>query len=391
MPANADRSRQTSGGKSFFGRKLYKERPGDERYDSYAGSYDSLAPPGSSAGSRSSRYSKRSSIQSVDMSHDLDPASIAPTAGVITSIPFESLPSDTRNPIPVESMSRPESSRQEHSPNLVGKAGGDFHQYPAFNGSSVPNGYSSHPSGPRPPPHSSNLTMTSSSSGDRGTRYQQWGRPGSSAANTGFSHNSSIDSSSNSRTSMDQASLYSSHSSNTRGSNYFSSSDGSGRTLTTSHSGDRNTIFPSTSSGRLSNAQASWQQSQHNATPVPRPNDNYLTRPRDDRVVDQLFLELMQKRGWQNLPDQAKRQMLSYPASKKWTLVHQDRLTELQGEQKRRQNARQTHGHEGMPGLLERADEEGSPEWYVKKVMDDTITSKQLASLSVSLRTQPIR
>jgi cytokinesis protein len=98
----------------------------------------------------------------------------------------------------------------------------------------------------------------------------------------------------------------------------------------------------------------------------------------------------MQKRGWQNLPEQAKRQMLSYPASKKWTLVHQDRLTELQGEQKRRANARQTHGHDGLSGLLERADEEGSPEWYVKKVMDDTITSKQLASLSVSLRTQPI-
>lgn len=95
----------------------------------------------------------------------------------------------------------------------------------------------------------------------------------------------------------------------------------------------------------------------------------------------------MQKRGWQNLPEQAKRQMLSYPASKKWTLVHQDRLTELQGEQKRRQNARQTYGHDS----LHRADDEGSPEWYVKKVMDDTITSKQLASLSVSLRTQPIR
>jgi cytokinesis protein len=101
----------------------------------------------------------------------------------------------------------------------------------------------------------------------------------------------------------------------------------------------------------------------------------------------------MQKRGWQNLPEQAKRQMQAYPASKKWTLVHQDRLTELQGEQKRRHNARLTHGYEGnaSSSLIGRADEEGSPEWYVKKVMDDTITSKQLASLSVSLRTQPIR
>lgn len=387
--ANADKSRQTSAGKSFFGRKLYKERPADERYEGYGGSYENLAPPGSAAGSRSSRYSKRSSIQSVDMTHDMDPGSIAPTAGVITSIPFDSLPSDTRTPVPIDNMPRPD-SRHEPSPNHIGKTGGDFHQYPTWSSTSAPNGYASHPSGPRPPPHASGMTMTSSSSGDRGTRYQQWGRPGSSAANNSFSHNS-MDSSSNSRTSIDQTSLYSSHSSNTRGSNYFPSSDGSSRTLTTSHSGDRNTIFPSGSAGRLSNASAAWQASQPIPAAVPRPPDNYLTRPRDDRIVDQLFLELMQKRGWQNLPEQAKRQMLSYPASKKWTLVHQDRLTELQGEQKRRQNARQTHGHDGLSGLLERADEEGSPEWYVKKVMDDTITSKQLASLSVSLRTQPIR
>ncbi|KAJ5358491.1 Cytokinesis protein sepA [Penicillium cataractarum] len=374
----ADKSRQTSAGKSFFGRKLYKERPADERSDGYGGSFDSLAPPASVAGSRSSRYSKRSSIQSVDMTGDIDSASLAPTAGVITSIPYDSMPSDTRTPIPIDSMSRPDSSRLEPSPNNLGKSGGDYHQYPTWTSTSAPNG-SSHPSGPRPPPHTSGMTMTSSTSGDRGTRYQQWGRPGSSAANH------SIDSSSNSRTSLDQTSLYSSHSSNTRGSNYYSA-DGSSRTLTPSHSSDRNTVFPSSSSGRLSNAAS------HQPIPaaVPRPPDNYLTRPRDDRVVDQLFLELMQKRGWQNLPEQAKRQMLSYPASKKWTLVHQDRLTELQGEQKRRQNARQTHGHDGLSGLLERADEEGSPEWYVKKVMDDTITSKQLASLSVSLRTQPI-
>ncbi len=83
---------------------------------------------------------------------------------------------------------------------------------------------------------------------------------------------------------------------------------------------------------------------------------------------------------------------MAYPATKKWTLVHQDKLTEWQGEQKRRQNARQTIGSSGGAlDILARADEEGSPEWYVKKVMDDTITAKQLQSLSVSLRTQPIR
>lgn len=83
---------------------------------------------------------------------------------------------------------------------------------------------------------------------------------------------------------------------------------------------------------------------------------------------------------------------MAYPAAKKWTLVHQDKLTEWQGEQKRRQNARQTvMSADGSPGIVARSEEEGSPEWYVRKVMGDTITAKQLGSLSVSLRTQPIR
>lgn len=83
---------------------------------------------------------------------------------------------------------------------------------------------------------------------------------------------------------------------------------------------------------------------------------------------------------------------MAYPAAKKWTLVHQDKLTEWQGENKRRQTARQTIvGADGSQGIIARSDEEGTPEWYVRKVMNDTITPKQLGSLSVSLRTQPIR
>lgn len=411
MPSStsaSDKSRQSSAGKSFFGRKLHKEKPVDIRHhhdsagsSSVYGSGNDLAglenpEPRGSAAARSPRHTHRSSVQSVDFANDPDASGIAPTAGVITSIPFDSMPSETRTPIAVDYLSKADSSpslqRREPSPHHLAKGLGDFHQYPAWNPAAVQvsNVYS-HPTGPRPPPHASNVTMTGSSSGAGGPRYQQWGRPGSSAAgNVPFSHNSSstFDSSSNSRLSLDQVSLHSSVSSNTRGSNYFSS-DGSARTITTSHSNEnnnpRNTLFPSGSSSRLSTATTAT------TGPAPAVPDNYLSRPRDDRVVDQLFLDLMQKRGWQNLPEQAKRQMVAYPASKKWTLVHQDRLTELQGEQKRRQNARQTHGHDGPVGLLERADEEGSPEWYVKKVMDDTITSKQLASLSVSLRTQPIR
>jgi cytokinesis protein len=108
-------------------------------------------------------------------------------------------------------------------------------------------------------------------------------------------------------------------------------------------------------------------------------------------VVEKEFLELMLKRGWKSLPEQARRQMEAYPISKKWTLVHQDRLAEWQGEQKRRMTHRPSgpSNNEGF-AVYGRADEEGSPEWYVKKILDNTITQKQLQSLSVSLRTQPI-
>ncbi|CRK40952.1 hypothetical protein BN1708_016844, partial [Verticillium longisporum] len=89
---------------------------------------------------------------------------------------------------------------------------------------------------------------------------------------------------------------------------------------------------------------------------------------------------------------EAKRQMVAYPASKKWTLLHQDRLAEWQGEQKRRQTARpnQFPGQFATPDILVSSDEEGSPEWYVRRVMDNSLDTKGLGSLEVNLRTQQI-
>ena len=265
-----------------------------------------------------------------------------------------------------------ERRRREPAPHHLGKSANDFHQYPPWNPQPLQNG-SSHPTGPRPPPSSMNnhTTTAASVAGDRGTRHQQWGSQGHN-----YPYGSTTDSSANSRTSLDQTSLYSTVSSAARGSAHFPT-DNPSRTYAAS-------ATPSPSQP---------QQPPFSYTPtLSVPSSGVLDRPKDDRVIDQMFYELMIKRGWQNLPEQAKRQMLAYPASKKWTLVHQDRLAQWQSEQKRRQHARQTYGSaDGPGGLLGRADEEGSPEWYVKKVMDDTITTQQLGSLSVSLRTQPIR
>lgn len=392
---NGERSKQSTT-KSIFG-KFYKDRSSESRHDVLNGPESPPAYLGASApASYTSRHSKRTSVNSVDLgpNHDVDANGLAMTAGVLTSIPYDRVLADGKAPISVDYLPKAEATtikQREPSPHHLNKGTGDFHQYPTFTSTSQPNG---HLSGPRPPPHVSGTTMAASSSGDRGTRYQQWGRPGSAAGSQvttlgGGSHTSysTADTTGNRRSSMDQASIYSSVSSATRGSSLFSS-DGSTKTAVPgqSISADRNTLLPTTPS-TASHRQSQWPTQNFNPATAFNPEGFNLARPKDDRVVEQMFIELMHKRGWQHLPDQAKRQMLAYPASKKWTLVHQDRLTEFQGEQKRKQ--RSAYGQLDT-GILSRAEEEGSPEWYVKKILDDSITAKQLGSLSVSLRTQPI-
>lgn len=109
-----------------------------------------------------------------------------------------------------------------------------------------------------------------------------------------------------------------------------------------------------------------------------------MERPKDDRVVEQMFYEMMHKRGAMNaMPPGVQEQLFSYPTDKKWLMVYQDKLTEWQNEQKKRQNGDYGSAARGEPDT-------DSPEWYVKKIMDGSITAKQLSSLAVSLRTQPI-
>jgi cytokinesis protein len=272
--------------------------------------------------------------------------------------------------------------------------GSDFHQYPMFQATqqTQQNG-SSHPTGPRPPPHGSNITMASSTAGNSGARYQQWGKGGGSRdGHSVYDSVSTTDSSNGPRRSFDGASIKSSTSSATRGSTIFSS-DNSSRTAVPARSDTDNFSVLSPSGSRLSkmSTMSGWpaqQQSAFNSTNSFNPAGFYLPKPDNDEDIEKLFIDLMHKRGWQNLPEQARRQMLAYAPAKKWTLVHQDKLTEWQGEQKRRQQARQTGV---VDGNMARPDLEGSPEWYVRKIMDNSITTKQLQSLSVSLRTQPIQ
>ncbi|KAK6595424.1 cytokinesis protein sepA [Botrytis cinerea] len=385
----------STGKSSFFSRnKKDKRNNSDEgRQLSSAGAGNNDAASG--RGSQSSRHARMSSVASEDVpgSPGADLTGINTMAGVITSIPYESVMADGRSPIPVDYLPRSDQIplRREPLPHHLNMSGMDFHQYPASDTASI-NG-SSHPTGPRAPPVGSNVTMAST--GNRTAQLQHWGPNRTSIASTvNGSHNSRYDSYSTSqssnyggRVSFDQQSI----DSMTERSSVLSSGSSAKTALPGSYS--NGSLSPSYQPG-AGREQRITKLPQHLSpgygSPVASPDGFKLNKPSDDRVIEEQFLSLMQKRGWHNLPDQARRQMMAYTPAKKWTLVHQDRLTEWQGEQKRRTNARQTGQYGSAMEMLLNAEEEGTPEWFVRKVMDNSISAKQLQSLAVSLRTQPI-
>lgn len=397
--SNTIKSRQSSGGRSFFGRKLHKDRPSEYRgQDDGNSALDVQSASSSTTGSRSSRYSHKPSRSSLDFPNDEDSSGLAMTAGVITSIPYDSVTADGRTPIAVDYLPKNDKAiaRRDPLPHHLNKGGGDYHQYPSWDPQTpTPLNGSSHPTGPRPPPHALKplSTLMSRETTRKPVHHLNTGDNTPVVANGSFgifNSNAAGDTSSSHRNSVDQLSVKSSISSATRGSSIFSS-DNPSRTAIQSHLSE----YRPTSS-RQSHHHAGWQSQQpqgYNSPASFNPDGFILPRPSDDRVIEAHFIELMHKRGWHNLPEQARRQMMAYPPAKKWTLVHQDKLTEWQGEQRRRQTARPqtTFGPDGSPNIVARSEEEDSPEWYVRKVMDDSITAKQLGSLSVSLRTQPIR
>lgn len=167
-------------------------------------------------------------------------------------------------------------------------------------------------------------------------------------------------STSNPRNSFDQASIHSTLSSQTRQSSIFSS-DNTSRTAMPAHMQTErqqdSVLRPGSShssNARQSNVSqwSSQQKPGYNSATSFNPEGFSTQKPTSDVEIEEEFEKLMNKRGWQNLPDQAKRQMMAYPPAKKWTLVHQDRLTEWQGAQKRKTNAaRQILGYgETLPG-----------------------------------------
>ncbi|KAM7194791.1 cytokinesis protein sepA [Naviculisporaceae sp. PSN 640] len=376
-----DKSRASSsgGGKasSFFSRSRHKS---DKRNTSDEGRYLGVdQDAASTASSRNSRHQRDSSVVSVRP--ESPESGLNMMAGVMTTIPYDSVAAGRRSPVPVDYLPKGDQMpvRREPLPHHLNKATSDFHQYPTFEQPSTPSPYQTNLSGPRPPPGASNITMAST--GGR-TTLQQWGPPRDSTATTPSNYKYNSYMTSGGRSSGDNSSIFSSGNPGP----YFEQT-GTHRSSrlalpTASSQASHLSQYSHRDSHRLTKSPGGGYQSTTEAFNFPKPDD--------DSVIEQMFLALMQKRGWHNLPDQAKRQMIAYPAVKKWTLIHNDRLTEWQGEQKRRQTAKVGQYNNSADNIALSSDEEGSPEWYVRKVMDNSLDSKGLASLEVNLRTQQI-
>ncbi|KAK1981702.1 hypothetical protein LZ30DRAFT_781811 [Colletotrichum cereale] len=374
--SSTDKSRQSSGGKSFFSRNRKDKRNTSDEGRHLAGAdYSDTA----STHSRASRHHRDSSVVSIDQYPES-----GMSAGPMTSIPYDTI-HDNRSPVPTEYLPRGDQLgvlRQSPLPHHLNKVTSDFHQYPSFDPSTMAGGAGSHASAQRAP--QSNITMATTG---RQTQYQQWGPGpgrGSTASTINGSHNPRYDSymTSAGRSSADQASIFSS---------------GNGGTYDMTANRSSRPALPSASSQSSYSSHMSYRDSSHPPSHrqtkfpgmAPTGHDGFhFPRPDNDEVINQMFLALMQKRGWHNLPEQARRQMVAYAPDKKWTLLYQDRLTEWQGEQKRRQTAKPNQY--AAPEILVNSDEEGSPEWYVRRVMDNSLDTKGLGSLEVNLRTQQI-
>lgn len=380
--ASADKSRQSSS-RSFFSRGKHKEKhyaaSDDARHHSGHDYYD----PG--PGSRVSHHHRNSSTYSVDRADTPDSLNAAP--GYLGAVPYETVRPDGR-PVPVDYLPNPEqqAARREPMPHQLNKNNYDFHQYPSFDPSAMPGATASHHSVARLPHHPAvNVAMASSSrpsTSHQQGQQQQWSGPGASRSSLA---NSTMASTQNSRyhdsymtvgrSSGDNASIFSGNGAVNKSGSPRSSRLG----------------LPSASSQSSYSSYHSNRDSTNRLTKFPPGTSHdgfHFPRPDDDRVVEQMFVQLMQKRGWNNLPDQARRQMSAYPPDKKWTLLHQDRLTEWQGEQKRRQTAKPNQY--AQVDITTYSDEEGTPEWYVRRLMEDKMDQKTMGSLEVNLRTQQI-
>lgn len=104
----------------------------------------------------------------------------------------------------------------------------------------------------------------------------------------------------------------------------------------------------------------------------------YFPRPEDDEKIELLFENIKQTRGLSGLPN--------LTIEQKWNMVYSDEHLRWK-EEKQREEQTKRQAESGQAAFLI----DGTPEFYIKKFMDRTITPKLVSSLQVSLRGMAVR
>lgn len=102
----------------------------------------------------------------------------------------------------------------------------------------------------------------------------------------------------------------------------------------------------------------------------------YFPRPKTDEEIEALFENTRRVRDLGELSNLA-----NLSIDQKWHMVYNDEQIRWKDERLREEQARK-QGENGQPGAIV----ENSPEWYIQKFLQKTITAKQASSLHVTIR-----
>lgn len=107
-------------------------------------------------------------------------------------------------------------------------------------------------------------------------------------------------------------------------------------------------------------------------------NEFHFERPRNDADIEAMFENVMRNRG--DVVGLSK-----LPLDQKWHMVYNHEHIRWNEERsKEGQSRRQAEtGHAGLT--------EGTPEWYIQRFMNKTVTPKQASDLQISLRSKELR
>lgn len=163
--------------------------------------------------------------------------------------------------------------------------------------------------------------------------------------------------------------------------------------------GQPRTSLQSGSMPRDSSIQSSMSRASNGAVSQQPPGEKaefIMPRP-SDAEIERMFADLMNKRDFLGLPggglsdeykDAARKNMMNFPIHKKWMLVYNDKFTEFHAErEKERSRRNHTSNQQGPIPANSLVITRNSPEWYIKKFMDGSVTTKHIESLAVTLRT----